>query len=135
MKMVHFAKSYKTAAIKTATPGHLVLMLYDGALRFMATALCGFAEENVVKRVETVHNNLTKAQSILRELQMNLDMEAGGEFAQRMFALYDFMVIQIQEANLKKDPEPIRVVERLLGEIRNAWAQMLERTDSTNRAA
>lgn len=135
MQLAQFAKSYKTVAVSTAPPGQLVLMLFDGALRFMATALGGFHEENIMKRNEAIHNNLIKTQNILRELQVSLDMQAGGEFSARMFALYDFMLTQIQQANLKKESEPIRVVERLLGEIRGAWAQMLERSASENQAA
>ena len=135
MQLAQFAKSYKTVTVNTASPGHLILMLYDGALRFMGIALLGFNEQNVMKRVETIHNNLVKTQKILRQLQISLDMQAGGEFAGRMYALYDFMQAQIKLANLKKEAEPIRTVERLLGDIRDAWAKMLEQSAPTNRAA
>ena len=100
-------------------------MLFDGALRFMAMARKGFAEENFAKRLEAVHNNLSKAQNILRELQTTLDMEKGGEFSIKMFALYEYMIAQLSEANLRKDARPIGVVEDLLGQIRTAWAQKL----------
>ena len=130
MQAARFAQSYKSVAINTAPPAHLVLMLFDGALRFMATASAGFGEANIAKRFETIHNNLIKTQNILRELQVSLDRKAGGEFAERMFALYDFMIAQLMQANLKKDAEPIRVVEDLLGQIRDAWAQMLETSAS-----
>lgn len=133
MHLAQFAKSYKSTAITTATPGQLVLMLFDGALRFMAAAKRGFDEENIATRIETIHNNLMKAQNILRELQYSLDMKTGGEFANRMFALYDFMARQLQDANLKKETQPIDVVERLLSEIRESWAQMLDQT--TTQAA
>ena len=130
MQPSHFANSYRSMAISTATPGQLILMLFDGALRFQGIALNGFNEENIGRRNEVIHNNIVKAQNILRELQISLDMKVPGDFSQRMFALYDFMVEQLQQANMQKDPEPIRVVERLLGEIRNAWAKMLESTAS-----
>lgn len=135
MQLAQFAKSYKTMAINTAPPGQLVLMLFDGALRFMSAALGGFDEKAVTKRYETIHNNLIKTQSILRELQASLDPRAGREFSERMHALYDFMLMQIQQANFNKEPEPILVVERLLGGIRTAWAQMLECSASGNQAA
>jgi flagellar protein FliS len=114
-------------AISTATPGQIVLMLFDGALSSMAVALHGFQEQDFIRRNERVHNNIIKAQAILRQLQGSLDMKVPGGFSQRMWALYDFMLRQLNEANLRKDPEPIRIVERLLGVIRNAWATMLER--------
>jgi flagellar secretion chaperone FliS len=122
------ARAYKSAAVTTATPGQLVLMLFDGALRFLSAALYGFELEGVGERIEQINNNTIKTQKILRELQGSLDLKVGGEFAQRMYALYDYMVEQLIRANLAKDPEPIRLVERLLREIRDAWAQMLEQS-------
>ena len=117
-------------AISTATPGQLVLMLFDGALRSTAIALNAFQEQDIARRNELIHNNLEKAQDILRELQVSLDLKVPGGFSQRMWALYDFYIAQLHQANMRKDPEPIRVVERLLGKIRDAWAEMLERSAS-----
>lgn len=128
--LAQYARAYKSVAVSTATPGQLVLMLFDGALRFMSTALNGFEQEDVARRMEAVNNNAIKTQKIIRELQCSLDLQNGGEFAQRMYALYDYMLDQLLRANLTKDPEPIRIVERLLREIRDAWAQMLEQTAS-----
>ncbi len=130
MDKAESAKRYQAVAVGTAPPAQLVLMLFDGALRFMATAGAGFNEESLPKRLEIVHNNLTKAQKILRELQTTLDLEKGGEFSERMFSLYDFMITQLTDANLRKDARPIRTAERLLGQIRAAWAQMLAQSSS-----
>jgi flagellar protein FliS len=135
MQNAQFAKSYRTVAVRTAPPGQLILMLFDGALRFMATAERGFSEDNIITRNETIHNNLVKTRNILIELQVSLDMQRGGEFATRMRALYGFMLTQLQQADLKKEIGPIQAVERLLGEIRNAWAQMLKLSVPANRAA
>lgn len=128
MQLTQLAKSYKSVAVTTATPGQLILMLYDGALRFLATASHGFQIECLNQRNEQIHNNLVKTQNILRELQLSLNLKAGGEFAQNMYALYDFMHDQLRRANLSKEPEPIVTVERLLREIRDAWAQMLNQS-------
>ena len=130
MKLAQFAKSYQAVAVTTASPGNLVLMLFDGALRFLSTALIGFQNEEIAKKNEEIHNNLIKTQRILRELQCSLDLKLGGEFAQTMYALYDFMIEELRKANLAKEPGPIQTVERLLGEIRDAWAQMLEQSQS-----
>ena len=125
MPIAQVAMNYRAAAVKTATPGQLVLMLFDGALRNVATALAGFAIESVGVRIEQINNHLLKSQAIVRELQGSLDLKAGGEFATTMWALYDFMLDRLRVANLQKDPEPIRIVERLLTEVRGAWATML----------
>lgn len=117
--------SYKTVAVDTASPGRLILMLFDGALRFMRAAENGFEIECPRRKQETVHNNLMRAQEIIQELQRALDLREGGEFASGMFRLYDFMLTRLMEANLKKDPDNIRIVARFLGEIRESWDQML----------
>ncbi len=130
MKLAQFAKSYQAVAVTTASPGNLVLMLFDGALRFLSNALIGFQSEDLAKKNEDIHNNLIKTQRILRELQCSLDLKGGGEFAKTMYALYDFMIEELLKANMMKVPGPIQTVERLLGEIRDAWAQMLEQSQS-----
>ena len=126
--LAKYAKAYKSVAVSTASPGQLVLMLFDGALRFLGASLHGFELEGIGQRTEQVNNNSIKAQKILRELQCSLDFKEGGEFAQRMHALYDYMLEQLIRGNLSKDPAPMRIVEGLLREIRDAWAQMLEQT-------
>jgi flagellar protein FliS len=128
MQLARLAKSYRSVAVTTATPGQLVLMLFDGALRFISTALHGFELEGIAARNEQIHNNLIKTQNVLLELQASLDLKAGGEFAQTMYGLYGFMLAELQRANLGKTAEPIRTVERLLREIRDSWAQMLDQT-------
>lgn len=130
MKLAQFAKSYQAVAVTTASPGNLVLMLFDGALRFLSTALIGFQNEEIAKKNEEIHNNLIKTQRILRELQCSLDLKLGGDFATTMYALYDFMIEELRKANMTKESGPIQTVERLLGEIREAWAQMLEQSQS-----
>jgi flagellar protein FliS len=100
-------------------------MLFDGALRFLNTAEEGFQLGGVRERNEAVHNNLMKAQNIICELQRCLNLREGGDVAINLFRLYDFMNARLMEANVRKDPENIRVVVRLLGEVRDAWNQML----------
>ena len=130
MQLNQFAKSYRAAAISTATPSQLILMLFDGALRSMAIALNSFQEPNVIRRNEQIHNKLMNAHDIIQELQTSLDLKQPGDFPRRMWALYAFMMSQLRQANMRKDPEPILVVERLLRKIRDAWAEILERSAS-----
>ena len=117
--------SYQSVAIATANPGRLVLMLFDGALRFLGTAEEGFKLAGIRERTEAIHNNLIKAQDIISELQHCLNLRDGGDFALNLFRLYEFMNARLMEANVRKEPENIRVVARLLNEIRDAWDQML----------
>jgi flagellar protein FliS len=118
-------QSYRQAATKTATPGQLVLMLFDGALRFLDRALIGFDLDDPLESNLAINNNILKAQEILRELNMSLNMEKGGEFAATMRRLYNYYDLQLSQSNLKKDPAGVQLVIRLLSVIRGAWAEML----------
>jgi flagellar protein FliS len=118
-------QSYRQVATKTATPGHLVLMLFDGALRFLDKALVGFDLDDPLESNLAINNNILKAQEILRELNMSLNMELGGEFAATMRRLYNYYDLQLSQSNLQKDPAGVQLVIRLLSVIRGAWAEML----------
>jgi flagellar protein FliS len=105
-------------------------MLYDGALKALGLAREGFesAPENP-RRIEVINQQLLKAQAILAELQNGLNMEAGGDFARTMHRLYDYHNHRLLEANMRKQLEPVIEVERLVRELRDAWAQMLTQSD------
>ncbi|HVU31942.1 MAG TPA: flagellar export chaperone FliS [Opitutaceae bacterium] len=126
-----YARTYQVNAILTASPGQLVLMLFDGVLKSLALAQEAFRQPpSDPRRIETINRHLLKAQEIIAELQSGLSMEAGGEFAKTMHRLYDYHNRRLLEANLRKQVEPVNEVERLVREIRDAWAQMLAQQDS-----
>jgi flagellar protein FliS len=122
---------YKEASVNTASPGGLILMLYDGVLHGLVRAEYGFTLENPVRRNEEIHNGLMRAHEILRELQQSLDLEVETEFGERMYALYGFMLDRIFEANVKKDAEGLGPVKEMLQDIRDAWEEMLRNAPST----
>jgi len=128
------AANYKKDAVATASPGRLVLMLYDGALKFLKIAQQGFETEKMPDRNELINNNLIKTQNILSELQGSLDMNVPGEFPRTMFRLYDFMIRQLQQANIRKNREPVTTVQRLLQDLRDGWEDMLRKTDDGRNA-
>lgn len=119
------AQLYKKAAAFSASPGQLVLMLYDGALRFCRQALEGLDEPDFIRSQEITHNNIVRAQAILTELQATLNFEKGEELAQTLFRLYDYMQTELLKANRDRAKEPLNNVIRFLGEIRDSWAEML----------
>ncbi|MDB6033836.1 MAG: flagellar biosynthesis protein FliS [Verrucomicrobiales bacterium] len=120
-------QSYRQVATKTASPGQLVLMLFDGALRFLEQARAGFALDDPLEFNLTIHNNIQKAVAIVSELNYSLNMEAGGEFSATMRRLYDYMDRQLHEANQYKREDHLIDVSRRLGVIRDAWKEMLEK--------
>lgn len=125
-----FARSYKNNAIETASPGKLILMLYDGTLRFIDEARRGFAAESYVKRNEIVNNSIIRAQRIIVELRTSLDMKVGGEFSETMYKLYNFVHDQLRDANAKKDESLLDSCEEIVRELRDAWAEMLSQQES-----
>jgi len=127
-----YARAYRANAVMTASPGHLVLMLFDGALRALNVAREACVRpETDPRRYEIVNHQLLKAQTIIAELQGSLNLEAGdGQFAREMHRLYDYYLRRLIEANLRKDPGPIAEVELLLGGVRETWAEMLRRHET-----
>src|SRR5580698_952679 len=121
------ARAYRANSVLTASPGQLVLLLYDGALNALAIARGAFERPSSdFRRLETINKQLTKARSIIAELQGRLDFQAGPEFAELMHRLYDYYNRRLLEANLRKDVAPVVEVENLLTQIRNTWAEMLQ---------
>ena len=118
-------KSYRQIATQTAPPGQLVLMLYEGALRFLNSSLAGFDIDDPAESNMVVHNNLQRAQDIIRELNSSLNLELGGEFAAKMRNLYDYFERRIWESDLKKERHGVDEVIRHVTQLRDAWASML----------
>ena len=111
--------SYKAAQIETATPERLLVMLYDGAIKYLGLGLHALEQ----KDFDGTHRNILKVEAILLELMSVLDMEMGGEVASNLYHLYDYMYAQLVQANIKHDPDPIREVIQLLEPLRSAWSE------------
>jgi len=128
-------QSYRRMAAQTATPGQLVLMLFDGAINFLERAAKGFELEDPLEFNATINNNILKAQAIINELNASLDMEAGGELAANLRRLYEYMDYRLTESNRTKTPEGLHEVIKRLGVIRDAWAEMIRRQNQSQETA
>ncbi len=125
------ARAYRANAVLTASPGQLVLMLFDGVLKSLALTRDAFGRPpEDARRFEIINQQLQKAQNIIGELQSTLNHDAGGEFATNMERLYEYYNRRLFEANLRKKVEPVIEVERLIREVREAWAEMLRNQDA-----
>ena len=125
MTSAHSFRSYKTVATQTAPPGQLVVMLYDGAIRFLECALGGFQHDDPKEFNETINNNIIRGQEIIRELDNSLDLAQGGELAATLRRLYKYMDEQLTLSNWRKTPEGIRDAVFRLATLRDAWREML----------
>jgi flagellar secretion chaperone FliS len=123
-------RSYKTIATQTAPPGQLVLMLYEGAIRFLDRALAGFQHEDPLDFNETINNNVLRAQEILNELNNSLDLHQGGDLATTLRGLYAYMNRQLTLSNLRKSPEGIHDTIQRLSVLRDAWSEMLQQQNT-----
>ena len=112
-------ESYKKTDVNTSSQGKLVVMLYDGAIKFLETALSLIGQKH---RTEEVHTNIVKAQDIIVELLASLNYDAG-DIAKRLASIYTYMNKRLLEANVKKEREPIDEVVGFLKERRDAWAK------------
>jgi flagellar secretion chaperone FliS len=122
-------EQYKNTQISTATPGQLVVMLYDGAIKFCKMAILGIENKNV----ETTSNNLIKVQNIVHELKISLDKKAGGDISETLESLYEYMMRRLIEANMKKDDKIIKEVQVMLEELREAWVDAVKQTGGLKR--
>lgn len=123
-------QSYKQVATQTAPPGQLVLMLFDGALRFLEQAKVGFGYDDPLEFNLTINNNVLRAQAIINELNLCLDMQAGGEFAATLRRLYNYFDAQLQQSNQHKTVGGINEVITRVSVLRDAWAEMLRQQTS-----
>ena len=121
---------YKKTQITTANQGKLIVMLYDGAIKFLNIAI-----ENMDPRTYDVANtNIIKAQDIITELLLSLNMKEGGEISQNLFNLYMYFKKALLEANIKKNADMVRSVLKLLKELRDAWDKISASETSSDRS-
>jgi flagellar protein FliS len=109
--------AYRDSSILTATPEQLVVMLYDGAGRFLRQARAALEEGDTPR----ANQRLQRAEAIVSELLHTLDPEAG-EIAERLKAIYLFCLRHLNEARVERDPARIGEVVALLAELRDGWA-------------
>ena len=114
---------YKEIQIKTASQGKLIVMLYDGAIKFLNAA----KEAIEQKKIEEGHNKITKAQDIIMELLLSLNFEAG-DIAHKLYNLYIYMHKRLIEANIYKSTTQIDEVIKMLNDLKEVWNQIANQT-------
>ena len=126
--------SYSEVGVQSGTAyadsAQLIQMLFDGLIDSLAAAE-GQIERN---EIEAKGESLSRATRIVLGLQGSLDIEKGGEIAGNLADLYDYCTRRLLHANLKNDLEAVREVKKLMGEIRDAWAQVPDLIDGQSAA-
>lgn len=107
--------------IASASPHKLIVMLYDGVLTALVKAKGNIAVNNIAAKGAAISHAITIIDNGLR---VSLDLKAGGEIAENLDALYDYMSRRLFEANLKNDVTILDEVHRLLSDLRSAWVEI-----------
>jgi flagellar protein FliS len=109
--------AYKENAVSTQPQGRLIVILYEGAIKFLKQAQRELAAGNMAAKGEFIN----KAVAILNELDSCLNMDDGGEIAQNLHRIYSFMIRRLAEANIRRDPDYIQDVIDCLESLNEGW--------------
>ena len=120
MAMNNPYKSYQQNSVNTASPGELTLMLYNGCLKFITLAKKAIQAGNVQDK----NTNLIKAQNIIHEFMVTLNMDI--KVSEELMVMYDYIHRRLVEANVKSDETILVEVEGLVTELRDTWKQVIQ---------
>lgn len=122
---------YLKTQVTTVDGGKLIVLLYEGAIKFLSRALDGIQEHDTVKR----HNHIVRVINIIEELKNSLNFSRGGEIAQSLNALYLFMIRHLTTANIKNDPKMVQEVLNILSSLKEAWETVVSRPEAIKSSA
>lgn len=112
-------ETYQQNSINTASPGELTLMLYNGCIKFIKQAKKAIDEKNYQEK----NTNIIKAQNIIRELMVTLDMQYA--ISKDFMIMYDYMLRRLIDANIHNDNEILNEVEELVVGFRDTWKEVI----------
>lgn len=113
-----YAKVGVETGVMAASPHKLIVMLFDGAVTAVRSALVHMKAGNIPEKGKAISKAI---QIIENGLRASLDRKAGGQIGENLDALYEYMQHRLLVANLQNEPEILQEVERLLNELREAW--------------
>jgi flagellar protein FliS len=124
-------QQYRATKVETAGSVDLVVMLYQGAVRFVRLGIDALDRSDP----NTAHTNFVRAQDIIVELLGSLNREAGGAIAAQLASIYDYCFRQLVTANIKKDAAPAREVVGILRDLGTAWQEIAAQQRQTQSAS
>ncbi len=122
-------QKYKTTSVQSASREKILLMLYEGAIKFTKLAIKAIEEKKIADR----GMNIGRAFDIIMELNNTLDHKVGGEVANQLEQLYMFMMDQYTKANISGNPEPLQSNLKLLQTLYDGWVQAVEKIKVENQ--
>ena len=113
-------QSYQQNSVNTASPGELTLMLYNGCLKFITMGKKAIVNKNIQEK----NKNLIKAQKIIQELMVTLNMELS--VSKDLMSMYDYLNRRLIDANLKSDVAILEEVEGFVRDFRDTWKETVQ---------
>ncbi|MBQ3402553.1 MAG: flagellar export chaperone FliS [Synergistaceae bacterium] len=118
--------TYQATRISTATKEQLLLITYDIGIKACRTAENAMvSKEGKTPDYDLANREVIRAQEVIRELMVTLNKERGGEMADKLMQLYEYMYQLLLDANMKKEPENVRTVRGMLEELKQTWENAL----------
>ena len=114
------ADAYRQTEARSRSPLELVVMLYDGAVRFAGEAIEADAARQIARRGQAI----SKVIAIVGELQSTLNVDSGGQLAADLDKLYGYIQQRLLDVTMKKDAGALKEVQKLLTTLRDAWTQI-----------
>lgn len=116
-------QKYKTTAVTSASREKLLLMLYEGCIRFVKAGIKACEEKNIAARGE----NIGRAFDIIMELNNTLDHKVGGDISKNLEQLYMFITEQFTKANITGDPQYLHNALKIIETLHDGWKQAVEK--------
>ena len=123
---------YQTTAVKTASQGKLVVMLYQGAERELTSAHKCFGSDSklLASKIENFGKHIRKAQEIINELQVSLDMDKGGQISQNLMSLYVYFNKELLSISINQDKEKLSQILEMIRQLGSAWESATANTQA-----
>ncbi len=125
-----YVNQYQQNQIATASKEQILIMLYDGAIRFCRQAHTAITEDDMAVKGKYIG----KAMAIIAEFANSLDRNIGGAIADDLDGLYTFMLKELSLANVSNDQDKIEVVINLLKDLRETWVEAIEINNNNKNA-
>ncbi len=126
MKNVY--QKYQTQSVQTASREKLLLMLYEGAIKFVKKALVALEAKDIAGR----GMNIGRAYDIILELNNTLDHRVGGDISKNLEQLYMFMTDRLTQANIRGEAKPLEEVLKILEILYQGWNEAIEKIKKEN---
>lgn len=114
------SQEYRKQAVNGASPLQLVIMMYDGALKYMEAGKHAIAHHDITRQ----NDQLQKAQKVVLELMSCIDPDQGGEVAKNLLNLYSYVLSELVKANCEDNADAIERCIKIFSDLRDSWVQI-----------